>query len=93
MFAALYLAVNLLVFCIYAFDKLAAIRNWRRVPEKSLLLWALAGAPLALLAIIVCRHKINKPGIYAPVTLFVFLHGAVWYFLNFPPRQFIASWR
>ena len=93
MLAAIYLAVNVLVFGIFAFDKLAAVRKWRRVPEKTLLLWAIPGAPLALLAISLCRHKINKPVIYAPVTLLVFLHGAAWYFLCCTPRQFIALWR
>lgn len=53
---------NLGVFGVYAFDKLAAKRGWRRVPEANLIgMAALAGAPGALLAMLLLRHKTRKP--------------------------------
>jgi uncharacterized membrane protein YsdA (DUF1294 family) len=45
------------------FDKRAAIRRRRRVPEKTLLTMAFAGGwPGAVLAHYVLRHKTSKPG-------------------------------
>ena len=55
------LAVNLLAFGLYGWDKLAALRGWRRVPEMRLLF---ASAPLsalgAWLAVLLLRHKSSK---------------------------------
>lgn len=53
---------NVLVFCVYGFDKLKARRGWRRVPEATLLwLTALGAGPGALLAMLCFRHKTRKP--------------------------------
>jgi uncharacterized membrane protein YsdA (DUF1294 family) len=42
--------------CIY--DKLAARRDWRRVPERTLFFWALAGGgPGVYLTMLLIRHK------------------------------------
>ena len=42
--------------CIY--DKLAASRGWRRVPERTLFFWALiGGGPGVYAAMLLIRHK------------------------------------
>lgn len=59
---ALYVAViNTATFATFAFDKQAAVRRSRRVPERLLLLLAAVGGSLAaLLAQRVLRHKTRK---------------------------------
>jgi uncharacterized membrane protein YsdA (DUF1294 family) len=55
------LLISLAAFCSYALDKLAARSDLGRVPERRLLLLALAGgSPGAILAMYVFRHKIRK---------------------------------
>lgn len=54
-------AVNALGFLTMGFDKLAAIRGWRRVPEARLLLCAaLTGAPGIWFGAGTFRHKTIK---------------------------------
>ena len=56
-FAAFFLW-NIFVGGVYAFDKLAARRDWRRVPERTLIILALAFAgPGAYAAMQLVRHK------------------------------------
>ena len=44
------------VVCIY--DKLAAARDWRRVPERTLFFWALVGGgPGVYASMLLIRHK------------------------------------
>ncbi|MDB5304241.1 MAG: cold-shock DNA-binding domain protein [Phycisphaerales bacterium] len=59
---ACYLAgINLSATCAYAYDKAAAVRGYRRVPEKLLsLLAAVGGTPAAFLSQKVFRHKTIK---------------------------------
>lgn len=54
-----YLAViNVLTFLIYGYDKLAAKRKWRRIPEIALLALAVIGGSIgAECAILLFRHK------------------------------------
>lgn len=60
--AASYLPVAVLLFAVYAYDKAAAGRGLRRVPERLLHALALAnGWPDAWLAQVVLRHKTRKP--------------------------------
>lgn len=55
-------AVNLLAFIVCGWDKLAAKRGARRVPERRLLaLCALGGSPAFLLGMALFRHKTRKP--------------------------------
>ncbi|CAM3719244.1 MULTISPECIES: DUF1294 domain-containing protein [Halomonas] len=59
--AALYAVVSVITYITYVVDKKAAIKNRRRVSEKSLHLLALAGGwPGALLAQQRWRHKTQK---------------------------------
>ena len=55
------LGVNVATFLLYAWDKLAARRRARRVPEARLL-WASAAcaAPGAWAAVLLLRHKSSK---------------------------------
>ena len=68
-FLIAYLLVNLAVFAFYGIDKAKAVRNEWRISEKSLMGAALLGAPGALLAMFVFRHKIRKPKFYIGVPL------------------------
>lgn len=62
------LAMGLFTAGLYAFDKYAAIRHWRRIPEKILLTSALlGGAVFALFTMILIRHKTRKMWFYCPV--------------------------
>lgn len=58
---AYYSVAAVLTALVYGFDKLAAVRGWRRVRERSLHLLALLGGwPGACLAQRVFRHKTRK---------------------------------
>jgi len=55
------LAVNAITYLVYWWDKRRARAGKRRVPERELLLWALAGgSPAAILAMNRHRHKTRK---------------------------------
>jgi len=73
-FAAVYLGVlNLLTFAAFGWDKLAAVQGRSRISERALLtLAALGGAPGALAARPVFRHKTRKQPFAAWLTLIVF---------------------
>ncbi|WP_198003618.1 DUF1294 domain-containing protein [Neisseria shayeganii] len=58
-----YLPAAALLFAVYAYDKAAAVRGFRRVPERLLHGLALAnGWPGAWLAQAFLRHKTRKSG-------------------------------
>ena len=58
-----YAGWSVVTFTVFAFDKLAARHDRRRVPERRLhLLEALGGFPGGFLAILFCRHKSRKTG-------------------------------
>ena len=55
------IAVNLLTYLVYWWDKRRARKGARRISERELLLWALAGGSLgAILAMRTHRHKTSK---------------------------------
>ncbi|MBM9519216.1 DUF1294 domain-containing protein [Desulforhopalus vacuolatus] len=57
----LYLVTGLVTCALYAWDKHAAIRSQRRIPEKTLHLASLAGGwPMALTAAAYLHHKTLK---------------------------------
>jgi uncharacterized membrane protein YsdA (DUF1294 family) len=56
------LVVNLLTYAVYWLDKSRARSGGRRISERELLLWALAGGSVgALMAMRRFRHKTRKP--------------------------------
>jgi uncharacterized membrane protein YsdA (DUF1294 family) len=60
--AVVFVCLSVITFLFYAFDKLAAKQNARRIPEKLLhVLAMLGGWPGALLGQKVMRHKTAKP--------------------------------
>lgn len=84
--AAIVAGVNVATFALYGYDKLAAIRSWRRVPEATLHLFALlGGSPAGILARGLFRHKTIKPSFRRMSWLIVALQVAaigagVWFF-------------
>lgn len=82
------LAVNLLMFALFALDKHRATRGIHRLSERSLLLFSfLGGSPAALLAMSLLRHKTRKRSFrlaFAAVVVaqVVILAGVGW--LNMP---------
>lgn len=54
-------AMSVVSFILFGVDKRRAIRGLWRVPERTLLLCALFGAPGALLGMGVFHHKTRKP--------------------------------
>ena len=60
-YLVLFAAINAATFAIYGLDKLLAVTQSRRIPERTLQFAAfLAGSPGALLAMKVFRHKTSK---------------------------------
>lgn len=72
-----YLPAAVWLFVVYAYDKAAAVRGFRRVPERLLHGLALAnGWPGAWLAQAFLRHKTRKPGFLRVFWLMVCLNVA-----------------
>ena len=78
------LGSNILSFIFYGMDKLAAVKDWQRTPERHFYLLALcAGWPGSILGQIVFNHKTTKQRFrrwfYMMSLLNILLLG--WYFL------------
>ena len=77
-----YLFASLICFCLYAFDKSAAIAGRRRISELSLLtLGIFGGWPGAILAQQILRHKTKKPKFRIVFWLSVIANAVGVYFL------------
>ena len=77
-YLAVVLALSLVAFVFYGFDKRRARNDGRRVPEKTLHLLALFGGwPGALMGQRVFRHKTQKLSYRIVFWLCVMLHLAV----------------
>ncbi len=76
------LGIGIYTAVLYAFDKYAARRNMRRVPEVQLLLAALAGgAVFALFTMFMVRHKTRKMSVFVPVFLLALIQTAAVFWL------------
>ncbi|HYF00159.1 MAG TPA: DUF1294 domain-containing protein [Planctomycetota bacterium] len=76
-------ALNAATLVLYAYDKAASRRSWRRVPERTLHLLALAGgSPAAFVGQQLFRHKTAKPRFQAVFWIIVITQLAalgLWY--------------
>ena len=56
-----FIAVSVIGAVVCVYDKLAAARSWKRVPERTLFFWALVGGGPGVLGVFACmlliRHK------------------------------------
>ena len=78
-----YLSMSVVTFAVYGWDKSAASRGRRRVPEPTLhLLELLGGWPGALLAMQVFKHKRRKWRFAIVVWLIAAGHLVGWYFVR-----------
>lgn len=69
------LGINIITFLLYRCDKRKAKKKLRRIPEKVLLGFTVAGGSVgALLGMKVYRHKIRKVKFGLGVPLIFFLH-------------------
>ncbi len=88
---ALYVALSILAFAMYAADKRAAQKGRWRTPENTLLLVGLIGGwPGAVVAQQVLRHKTKKLSFRARFWVSVIINvvvfvGLAWYFSGHPP--------
>jgi uncharacterized membrane protein YsdA (DUF1294 family) len=79
---AWYLALSLVTFGVYGFDKRRARRGGRRVRERTLQGLALVGGwPGALLGRRTFHHKTLKRGFTAVLYAIALLHVAAWAYL------------
>jgi len=78
-----FVAINVATFALYGLDKLLAVFETRRVPERTLHLTAfLFGSPGALLAMIAFRHKTRKTSFQLVLAVLVLVQALiVMYFL------------
>ena len=77
------LGIGLFTAALYAYDKYAACRGWRRVPEIQLLTAALAGGAIcALFIMFAIHHKTRKTAILLPVLLLAIAQMAAIFWLT-----------
>lgn len=78
-----YLTASILTFAVYGFDKLAAKKSWRRVPERSLHIFSFAGGFIGALFGRKCfRHKTTKPEFLIIPVIAAIIHTAFWVIRN-----------
>ena len=76
--------VNLVAFILYGADKSFAKKGARRIPEKTLLLWAWLGGSIgAFLGMQIFRHKTKKPKFYITVPALMVLEIVICIFCLF----------
>ena len=79
------IVINATTFALYIADKRRAITDSWRIPERTLLLIALAGGSLgAYLAMQLAHHKTRKPVFSIGVPLMMLMHCAVLSWLYIP---------
>lgn len=74
--------INVLSFIVSFMDKRAAIRGRRRIPEKTLFIYAAVGGSIGLyLSMLFFRHKTRHLSFMLGIPLIILLQIAViWYF-------------
>lgn len=77
------LALNAVSFLLFAVDKIAAKKDWRRIPERGLILSVLCfGGVGALLAMYIFHHKTKKTMFILMVPVLTLLQIGVLIWLN-----------
>ncbi len=73
---------NIMAFLLSALDKQAAIHHKRRIPEKTLFVWAILGGSVGLyLSMLIFRHKTKHLSFMVGVPLlFIFQVALFWFF-------------
>ena len=75
--------INAAALLFYGLDKLFAVRDMWRIPERTLLFLAAAGgSPGALAGMLVFRHKIRKPVFYITVPVCLALQSVLLFLLK-----------
>ena len=64
-----FIAVSVIGAVVCVYDKLAAARSWKRVPERTLFFWALVGGGPGVFACMLLIHRIFMLGIPAVMVL------------------------
>jgi len=77
------LAINLVAFVLWTWDKRQAIRGGWRVPEACLHTMAVLGAtPASFAAMLVLRHKVRKPVFWVLYVVFTLFQIASIFYLS-----------
>ncbi len=72
------LAVNLIGAAVCAYDKIAASKSWKRVPERTLFFWALVGGgPGVFLTMLLIRHKTLHRSFMFGIPAIIILQAAI----------------
>ena len=83
LFVSYVLCINAVTFVLYALDKIKAKAGAWRISEFALMLLAVTGGSVgALLAMIVCRHKIRVPKFKFGIPAIIILQIIVFYFIG-----------
>jgi uncharacterized membrane protein YsdA (DUF1294 family) len=75
--------INLLSAVLFSYDKWAAIKKYRRIPERNLHLIELLGGEFSVILLIyTLKHKNRKLGYYGLTWLIIISHIILFYFLK-----------
>ena len=75
----IYVAVNISVFLLYGLDKIKAIKNQWRVPEKTLIVTAVFGVFGAIFGMMIFHHKVRKPKFAIGIPIIMILEIMTFY--------------
>ena len=71
-------ALSVITFIVFAYDKMCATKGLWRIPESVLLfLSAVGGAMGGILAMCICRHKTQKPAFVNGLPAFIVLQAVI----------------
>ncbi len=74
--------INLITFSVFGIDKLKAVKNKWRIPEKILFLFSIIGGSLGgLLGMYTFRHKTQKPAFKFGIPVILILQIVLIYFI------------
>lgn len=74
-----YAVINILVFLLYGLDKLKAIKDQWRIPEKTLMTAAIFGVIGAILGMLIFHHKVRKPKFAIGIPVILILESVTLY--------------